>query len=103
MNAFYNRIEKRLSFQFDFKRPILRKFFSIEEQNNWFAASDKVNLSPFLSTTLVHDRFDGIESPYGYGQVLHTGYVDTTEFCYLNLGCIYQNWVFIKSKSLSII
>jgi glycine/D-amino acid oxidase-like deaminating enzyme len=77
MNAFYNRIEKRLSFQFDFKRPILRKFFSIEEQNNWFTASDKVNLSPFLSTTLIHETFEGIDSPYGYGQVLHTGYVDT--------------------------
>ncbi|MCF6140301.1 FAD-binding oxidoreductase [Flavobacterium sp. K77] len=77
MNAFYNRIEKRLSFQFDFKKPILRKFFSVEEQNNWFTASDKVNLAPFLSTTLIHDTFIGIESPHGYGQVLHTGYVDT--------------------------
>ncbi len=80
MNAFYNRIEKRLSFQFDFKKPILRKFFSVEEQNNWFTASDKVNLAPFLSTSLIHDTFTGIESPFSYGEVLHTGYVDTTEF-----------------------
>jgi len=33
--------------------PILRKFFSIEEQNNWFVASDKKNLAPFLSTNLI--------------------------------------------------
>jgi len=57
--------------------PILRKFFSIEEQNNWFAASDKRNLAPFLSTKLIATKYNSIESPYDYGQVLHTGYVDT--------------------------
>jgi hypothetical protein len=29
------------------------KIFSIEEQNNWFVASDKINLAPFLSTELL--------------------------------------------------
>jgi hypothetical protein len=57
--------------------PILRKFFSIEEQNNWFAASDKPLLAPFLSTKLIFNKFSGIDSPYDYGEVLHTGYVDT--------------------------
>lgn len=79
MNLFYNRIEERLNAQFDFKKPILRKFFSVEEQNNWFTASDKVNLAPFLATTLIHDTFTGIDSPFSYGEVLHTGYVDTKE------------------------
>lgn len=77
MIPFYADLEAKLQCQIDFKIPILRKFFSIEEQNNWFAASDKVSLAPFLSTDLVTKKYAGIESPFNYGEVLHTGYLDT--------------------------
>ncbi|WP_310595457.1 FAD-dependent oxidoreductase [Flavobacterium sp.] len=77
MNAFYAQLKPKISQQFDFKMPIVRKFFSIEEQNNWFAASDKPALSPFLSTQLHCKEYQGITAPFGYGEVLHTGYVDT--------------------------
>ncbi|RUT69418.1 FAD-binding oxidoreductase [Flavobacterium cupreum] len=77
MNDFYNQIEDKLQTKFNFKLPILRKFFSIEEQNNWFAASDKKNLAPFLSTKLINRKYNSIDSPYDYGEVLHTGYIDT--------------------------
>ncbi|MBS7233884.1 FAD-binding oxidoreductase [Flavobacterium psychroterrae] len=77
MNDFYNEIEDKLKAKFNFKLPILRKFFSIEEQNNWFAASDKKNLTPFLSTKLITKKYNSIDSPHDYGEVLHTGYVDT--------------------------
>ncbi|MGQ7946541.1 NAD(P)/FAD-dependent oxidoreductase [Flavobacterium sp. WC2509] len=77
MTVFYSNLNNKINHKFDFKIPILRKFFSIEEQNNWFAASDKKALAPFLSTSLCFDKYDGIESPFGYGEVLQTGYVDT--------------------------
>ena len=77
MKDFYNDIEAKLKTKFNFKLPILRKFFSIEEQNNWFAASDKRNLAPFLSTNIISKKYKSIDSPYDYGEVLHTGYVDT--------------------------
>jgi glycine/D-amino acid oxidase-like deaminating enzyme len=77
MNEFYALLRKKINSQFDFKRPILRKFFSIEEQNNWFSASDKEGLAPFLSTELIFKKYEGIDSPFGYGEVLQTGYVDT--------------------------
>ena len=77
MNEFYENIQFKLHEKFNFELPILRKFFSIEEQNNWFAASDKKNLAPFLSTKLISKKFNGIDSPYDYGEVLHTGYVNT--------------------------
>lgn len=80
MNDFYNQLEDKLNEKFNFKMPVLRKFFSIEEQNNWFAASDKINLEPFLSTKLISKKFNGIDSPYDYGEVLHTGYVNTSFF-----------------------
>jgi glycine/D-amino acid oxidase-like deaminating enzyme len=76
MNDFFTALEMRLNDKVDFKIPILRKFFSVEEQNNWFAASDKVNLSPFLSTQLITKKYSSIDSPFGYGEVLQTGYVD---------------------------
>lgn len=77
MDEFYNKIEEKLQTKLNFRLPILRKFFSIEEQNNWFIASDKPFLAPFLSTKLIYRKYNGIESPYDYGEVLHTGYVDT--------------------------
>ena len=77
MESFIQCVEEKLKTQFDFKKPILRKFFSIEEQNNWFTASDKEALAPFLSTNIITTKFSGIDSPYNYGEVLHTGYVDT--------------------------
>ncbi|KIQ22705.1 FAD-dependent oxidoreductase [Flavobacterium sp. MEB061] len=77
MDEFYNDIERKLQTKFNFRLPILRKFFSIEEQNNWFAASDKKKLAPFLSTKIISKKYSGIDSPYDYGEVLHTGYVDT--------------------------
>ena len=83
-NLFYQTLEEKLKMKVDFKIPILRKFFSIEEQNNWFAASDKPNLAPFLSLDLVSKKYEGIDSPFGYGEVLQTGYVDTATLldCY---------------------
>lgn len=79
-DQFYAQIEAKLKVQVDFKLPIYRKFFSIEEQNNWFAASDKPTLTPFLSTAIVHKKYNAIDSPFGYGEVLHTGYLDTDVF-----------------------
>lgn len=76
-NTFYKRIEDKLSAQVDFKLPIYRKFFSVEEQNNWFTASDKPNLTPFLSQEIIHKKYKSIDAPFGYGEVLQTGYVDT--------------------------
>jgi len=76
LDTFYRNIALNLQQQFDFKKPILRKFFSIEEQNNWYLASDKKELSHFLSTKLVVSKFSGIDSPFDYGEVNGTGYVD---------------------------
>lgn len=77
MNEFLTHLEHKLDCKLHFQMPILRKFFSIEEQNNWFAASDKVNLAPFLSANLISKKYAWIDSPFGFGEVLQTGYVDT--------------------------
>lgn len=76
LDHFYSGIQVKLNHKFDYRKPILRKFFSVEEQNNWFIAADKDALAPFLSTKLRTDNFKGIDAPYSYGEVLNTGYID---------------------------
>ena len=80
LDAFYDTIEKRLEVQINFPLPLLRKFFSIEEQNNWFQAVDQLKLAPFLSTIIEKKIISGIDAPFNYGKVLRTGYVDTALF-----------------------
>lgn len=77
LNFFYAQIEDRLNVKIDFKMPVLRKFYNIQEQNDWFSASDKPNLSPFLSSIIFRKKYFGIDSPFDFGLVLHTGYVNT--------------------------
>lgn len=72
----YKSIEEKLNFTFDYKIPIYRRLASIEEQNNWFLASDKPNLAPFLASNLITDKLTNIESSFGFGEVLETGYLD---------------------------
>jgi glycine oxidase len=74
---YYQQIEHKLNVKLDFELPILRKFTSIEEQNNWFVAADKPNLNSFLSLDLITDKYQFIDSPFDYGKVLQTGYIDT--------------------------
>jgi hypothetical protein len=78
MKPFYRGIEERLGIKFDIEIPVYRKFASVEEQNNWFEAADKPAMEPFLSTQIVHKKYNGLPSPFGFGEVLHTGYVDTS-------------------------
>lgn len=76
-NQFYAHLEDKLKIKVDYKIPIYRKLYSVEEQNNWFVASDKPNLSPFISPTISYNQYNGITSPFGFGEVLQSGYVDT--------------------------
>jgi flavin-dependent dehydrogenase len=52
----YANIEKELGIKLDYKIPVYRKFASLEEQNDWFAASDKPLLSEHLSTQIIKNK-----------------------------------------------
>ncbi|TRW25209.1 FAD-binding oxidoreductase [Flavobacterium zepuense] len=89
MKPFYKNVEQRIGAQVDFPLPIYRKFASIEEQNMWFEAMDKPSLEPFLSKHIMSKKYEYLPSPFNFGEVLGTGYVDTasllTNYCnYLN-------------------
>ncbi|CAM4143368.1 MULTISPECIES: NAD(P)/FAD-dependent oxidoreductase [Flavobacterium] len=90
---FYAKIENKLGIKFDYKIPIYRKLASVEEQNNWFQAADKVNLSDFLSTNIIPNRYSSVNSSFGFGEVFHTGYLDVK--------CLVDAYeVFLKENNL---
>ena len=74
---FYHKLEDKLAVTLDYKLPVYRRFVSAEEQNNWFTASDKLNVGEFLSTNLIKNTNKSIDAGFGYGEVLQTGRIDS--------------------------
>ena len=72
---FYRKLEQQLDLTFLHESNILRRFASIEEQNNWYTAADDPRLSRFLSTPIRNNRNNAIKAPYGLGRVAETGRV----------------------------
>lgn len=77
LRSFYRELEEKLGFRLDHQIPVLRRFVSAEEQNLWYEAADRSELSSFMSLQLRPDHNPGIDAPFGYGEVLSTGRIDT--------------------------
>lgn len=75
---FYEDLENLLGVKLDYKLPVYRRFASIEEQNDWFNASDKSGLENFLSPMVIKNDNSAIDAPYGFGEVRETGRIDTS-------------------------
>ncbi len=88
LHDFYGGVEAKLGTQLLHPMAVLRRFASVEEQNNWFAASDKPVLSEYLSGELVGRVSPYVPAPFGFGQVLHTGRMDVKRYLSLSL----QRW-----------
>ncbi|MBZ9730852.1 FAD-binding oxidoreductase [Salegentibacter sp. JZCK2] len=74
---FYKKMEEKLQAKIVHPIEIYRKFFSAEEQNNWFEAADKPLLSEYLDTNLVKDINPNIPSEFSFGRVRKTGVINT--------------------------
>ena len=95
VETFYKTLEIKLQVPLDYKHAIYRKLFSIEEQNNWFIATDKPNVGTFLGSKLIQKSYPSLPAPFGFGEVLNTGYIDTKQLVdkyqhYLELRSSYQ-------------
>lgn len=73
---FYRRLEEKLGITIKEKLPVQKVFSSAEDQNNWYAASDRPGLSRFLQTPVVTAIKKQVIAPYSYGEVAETGRVD---------------------------
>ncbi|WP_100611852.1 NAD(P)/FAD-dependent oxidoreductase [Confluentibacter lentus] len=77
----YKNLETEFSIKLDYKIPVYRKFASLEEQNDWFTASDKPNLSEYLSSKVIKNDNPYIDAPFGFGEVKETGRIDVKTLC----------------------
>lgn len=102
---FYREIESRLNIKVVNPLSVLRVFNTIEEQNNWLIASDKPNLSPFLSPEFVKNDNDCIHAKNDFGVVKKAGRLQVAKLllaykqellsknCYLNESFSYADLV----------
>lgn len=74
---FYQKLEKKFKTTFDQKFTIKKVFKSIEDQNNWFMASDKPLLTNYLDPLLDTRNKEGIHADFGFGNVKEAGRIDT--------------------------
>lgn len=75
----YKNLESLLNITLNQKIKVYRKYSSVEEQNQWFTATDKPSLESYLSVHLIKDLNPEIKAPYGFGEVLKTGRIDTSK------------------------
>tara|TARA_R110002051_G_scaffold10175_8_gene38783 strand:- start:6633 stop:7691 length:1059 start_codon:yes stop_codon:yes gene_type:complete len=73
---YYKSLEVKLGVQLMQGLPVRKVFNSVEDQNNWFAASDRRGLDRFMEPKLVKNSFTEISAPYDYGEVRETGRID---------------------------
>lgn len=59
------------------KHQVYRIFASVEEQNNWFAASDKAHLKPFISPKVQPNTNPYILAEFGLGGVMQSFKIDS--------------------------
>lgn len=74
---FYEKLEKKLNINVDYKFVTKKVFKSIEDQNNWFTALDKPKLKDFLEPELDTKNYNGIIADFHLGNVKQTGRIDT--------------------------
>tara|TARA_R110001583_G_scaffold163880_1_gene316335 strand:+ start:19344 stop:20393 length:1050 start_codon:yes stop_codon:yes gene_type:complete len=74
---FYKELELKFQKKYDFPVDIYRIFKSVEEQNNWFIATDKPALSKYMIPEIINEKFEGILANYGFGKLTNTGRIDT--------------------------
>ena len=70
---FYKKLALKFKIELVEEMPVWRIFNSVEEQNNWMVASDKIALSSFLSSEVIKNTNTCINAPFGFGGVHGSG------------------------------
>jgi hypothetical protein len=73
---FYKKLEKYFNKKYNFPVDIYRVFKSIEEQNNWFIASDKLMLQDYMIPEIIKNDNANLIAPYDLGKLTNTGRID---------------------------
>ena len=73
---FYKELEKKFKSTYCHKVDIYRIFKSVEEQNNWFLACDKILLQDFMIPKVIKNENKWINAPFNFGKLTNTGRID---------------------------
>lgn len=69
---FYRGVSNRFQKKIFQETSILRILNSVEEQNNWLVASEKIGLQNYLQTEIMKNSNPNIVAPFGFGKLLGT-------------------------------
>ncbi len=72
---FYKAVSERLGKNYLAFFKTLKVFKSIEDQNNWFMASDNPLLEKYMNPTILKEPINGVNYFEGFGEVKGTGRV----------------------------
>ncbi|SED07350.1 Glycine/D-amino acid oxidase [Tenacibaculum sp. MAR_2009_124] len=75
----YEKLEQKLRVNFDVKLETKKVFNSIKDQNNWFTAIDKPNMSVYMRSKIENGEIDGVFCNHGFGTLKGTGRLKTEE------------------------
>ena len=73
----YQKIEENLNTSFDDKLQTKKVFNSIKDQNNWFTALDKPNMSRYMDSYIQKQEIKGVVCHFGLGTLRGTGRIKT--------------------------
>jgi glycine/D-amino acid oxidase-like deaminating enzyme len=84
----------------NFQHPmsIYRVFAKSAEQNNWIEALDKPGLSRYLASDIHKYTSINIAAPHGFGEVMHTGRIDTSGLLRYNRKKLTQDNSFVQEQ-----
>lgn len=70
---FYKQLSNKLGVSILQETSVFRILNSVEEQNDWVVASDRIELSSYLSSEIVKNKNPNIQAPFGLGKVKVAG------------------------------
>jgi glycine oxidase len=70
---FYKELSNKLNTPIVHETSVLRILNSVEEQNDWIVASDRLELSPYLNSEILKNNNVNIKAPFGFGKVKVAG------------------------------
>lgn len=89
---FYKALEQKLGIPILEPLRLRKVFSSIEDQNNWFTASDRSGLDRFVKAHIIKNKNTIIKAPHDFGEVQETGRI--------NIKKLQQHYrTYLKSKN----
>ena len=70
--SYFRRLSEKLEVNAVLDLPVHKLISSIEDQNNWFEATDKPVLSRFLNPVLIQNTSELLNAPFRLGEVKET-------------------------------